>query len=264
MPVLKKNSAFILFYFIAHFSFAQESTRTTQTNSSAAIGKIMIIPFESRLYMSDIDMKINQQTKWKFEKIRENFRQQLNSQLKLKLQSVAPIVSFYSDSAKMAKDLAYIYRSINLSYDLVSNPNSKTPPVKQNGIKNGQIVVEANTDKKFMNTTINDPKLLDYLSQKYKSNYFIFINQLDITNNAESYSLTTDTYMRDVTVHYTILDKTGKNISSGIATSQFSSKENEPKKIVSLSFSPIAAYITGELVSATKPPSEAITPKNSK
>ncbi len=252
----KKNSTLILFCFIVHFSFAQESTRTTQTNTSAAIEKIMIIPFEPRLYMSDIDMKINQQTKWKFEKIRENFRQQLNTQLKLKLQSIAPVVSFYSDSAKMAKDLAYIYSSINLSYDLVSDPNPKTLVAKQNGIKNGQIVVEASTDKKFMNTKINDPKLLDYLNKKYKSNYFIFINQLDIVNNAESYNLTTDAYMREVTVHYSILDKTGKNISAGVATSQFSSKENDPKKIVSLSFSPIATYITGKLAAAVKPASE--------
>ena len=241
-------------------SIAQEGTRNTGT-TPAPIGKIMLIPFEPRLYMSEIDLKINQQTKWKFEKIRENFRKQLNDQIKTKLKSIAPVVSFYSDSAKMAKDLAYIYRSTTLRYDLLSNPTPTKPQTTENGIKNGQLVVIANTDKKFMNTQIIDKEVLPYLSTKYKTDYFVFINQLDIVNNDETYSLATDTYMRDVTVHYSILDKTGKCINAGVATSQFSSKENEPKKIVSLSFSSIASYIAGKLSNFLKPEKEVLKPK---
>jgi hypothetical protein len=257
MKVFKKRITFILLNFVVLVSFAQEGTRTTST-ASAATGKIMIIPFEPRLYMSEIDMKVNQQTKWNFEKIRENFRQQLNNQLKLQLKNTAPVVSFYSDSAKMAKDLAYIYQSTDLSYDLVDKPNVVAP--KQAGIKNGQLAVEANLDKRFMNIKIADLKLLEYLSSKYKTDYFIFINQLDITNNSETYNLATDTYMRDVKVHYTILDKTGKYISGGLATSQFSSKENDPKKIVSQSFSPVAGTIAGKLTGVLKP--APASPKN--
>jgi hypothetical protein len=250
----------VIFQLMVVCSIAQEGTRNTGA-ATAPIGKIMLIPFEPRLYMSEIDMKINQQTQWKFEKIRENFRKQLNAQLKTKLQSIAPVVSFYGDSAKMAKDLAYIYRSTSLRYDLLSDPTPAKPQPKESGIKNGQLVVIANTDKKFMNTQIIDKELLPYLTNKYKTDYFVFINQLDIVNNNETYSLATDTYMRDVTVHYSILDKTGKCISAGVATSQFSSKENEPKKIVSLSFSPIASYITGKLSSFLKPEKEAVKPK---
>lgn len=249
MKVFKKYIAVILLNLLGLLSFAQDGTRNT--SSAAATGKIMLIPFEPRLYMSEIDMKVNQLTKWNFEKIRENFRKQLNNQLKLQLKSTATVVSFYSDSIKMAKDLAYIYRSVSLSYDLVDKPNA--PITKQNGIKNGQLAVEASTDKRFMNTKITDTKLLEYLSTKYKSDYFVFINQLDITNNSETYNLATDTYMRDVTVHYTILDKAGKRISAGIATSQFSSKENDPKKIVSQSFSPAAGIIAGKLTAVIKP-----------
>ncbi|MFY9309529.1 MAG: hypothetical protein WAQ28_10825 [Bacteroidia bacterium] len=261
MTGLKKNSVFIFFNFLVLFSIAQEGTRTTQTTVPGTVGKIMIVPFEPKLYMSEIDMKVNQQTKWEFEKIRENFRRQLNNQLKSKLQSTAPVVSFYSDSAKMSKDLMYIYQSTDLSYDLVSNPNPNSQPVKKSGIKNGQIAVEINTDKKFMNIKMNDPKALDYLYKKYKTDYFVFINQLDIVNNPESYNLATDTYMRDVTVHYTILDKTGKYIAAGAATSQFSSKENDPKKIVSTSFAPIATYISGKLANVVKP-EKTTAPKN--
>lgn len=259
MNYLKKHIIFVLINCIAFFATAQEGTRTSKSDDIS--GKIMIIPFEPRLYMSDIDIKVNQQTKWKFEKIRENFRHQLDNQLKQKLKSLAPVVSFYTDSAKMAKDLFLIYQSAQLSYELVANPMPTKPTVNESGIKNGQIVVEANTDKRFMSVKIGDTQLLSTLNKKYKCDYFVFINQLDIVNNTETYSLATDTYMRDVTVHYTIMDKTGKYIAAGPATAQFPSNENDPKKIVSQSFTPVATYITAKLQPVIKPVNTATSGK---
>ena len=262
MVDFKKNILLASLLFFVLFSVAQEGTRTTKSNPTDAVPKIMVIPFDPKLYMSDIDMKINEKTNWKFAQIRENFRQQLNAQLKLKLQSISPVVSFYADSAKMAKDLSYIYKSTNLSYDLINAPmGAKASPAPHNGIKNGQLAVEVNMDKKFMNTKINDEKLLSYLNTKYKADYFVFINQLDIKNNMDTYDLATDSYQREVGVHYSILDKTGKNISAGIAASSFSSKENEPKKIVSQNFSPIAVYIATKMNLALKP---EVKPKTKK
>jgi hypothetical protein len=223
---MKHFIPFIFLNVLVLFSFAQEGTRTTQTKAPDVVGKILIVPFEPKLYMSEIDQKVNQQTNWKFEKIREHFRQQLNEQLKLKLKSIAPVVSFYSDSAKMAKDLLYLYKSTALTYDLLSAQGTKAKigAQKQEAIKNGQLAVEANTDKKFMNVKATDVEAFDYFNKKYKTNYFVFINQLDIVNDPDSYDLTTDMYQRNVTVHYSILDNTGKNILAGIATSHFSSK----------------------------------------
>ena len=252
------------------YSHAQEETRISQNITPVKVGKIMLIPFEPKLYMSDIDRKINQKTNWNFEQIRENFRHQLEAQLKLKLQSTARVVSFYSDSVKTAKDLLTIYKSTTLSYELITTPNAPaTLPAEQNGIKNGQLSVEVNTDKKFMNIKLSDPNLLSNLNKKYKTDYFVFINQLDIKNDMDSYDISTDTYQREVTVHYSIFDKTGKNILAGIGTSRFSSKDNEPKKIVESNFSPIAiniaakfnAFVKPELVSKTVKPETNIQKK---
>ena len=240
--------------FFVCVSYAQEGTRVSQNTPTNSVGKIMLIPFEPKLYMSDIDRKINQQTKWSFEQIREHFRHKLDAQLKLKLQSTAPVVSFYSDSTKTWKDLLYIYKSTSLSYDIIPEPNAPTSAsAKKKGIKNGQIEVEINTDKKFMNLKIDDSKLLGYLNKKYKTDYFVFVNQLDIKNEADSYDIATDTYQRDVTVHYSIFDKTGKNILAGISTSRFNSKENDPEKIVLHYLSPIATNIAAKFTTIINP-----------
>ncbi len=236
--------------------FAQEGTRNTNTNNTTSdlSGKIMIVPFEPKLYLSEVDMKVNQQTNWNFGQIRENFRHQLDAQLKLKLQSVAPVFSYYTDSAKTWKDLMYTYKSTNLSSDLVSKPtDASVVNKKESGIKNGEVHVEVSNDKKFMNTKITDKEALPYLTNKYKSEYFVFVNELDIIDIPNSYNLSTDSYNREVSIHYSIIDKTGKTLSAGLLSSQFSSKENNPKKIVSTCFAPIASYITDKLSAIINP-----------
>lgn len=254
MASLKKYFFFFIFVFSSAFSFAQEGTRNTEAPGKTVTGKICLVPFEPKLYMSEIDQKINQQTKWNWETIRENFRHELDAQLKLKLQSSFTVLSFYADSAKMAKDLDYTYNSTSLSYDPVSKPtDAKTPNATKSGISNGQIVVEQSGDKKFMNTKLTNVEVLSYLNKKYSSEYFIFINQLDIKNDMNSYDMNTDTYQREIVVHYSILDITGKTINAGVATSRFSSKENNPKKIVAQCFSPIATYIAAKFTAIANP-----------
>lgn len=246
-----------LFICFAFVSKAQEDgTRSGTSEKKEITGKIMIVPFEPLMYMSEIDQKINQQTKWEFKEIREFFRHQLDTQLKLKFQSIAsPVVSFYSDSAKTAKDLAYIYQSTAISFDIIGKPTATTVEnKKQNGIKNGQLVVEISEDKKFTSIKTKNKELIPYLNKKYKSEYFVFINQLDIKSVPDSYDIATDSYQREVTVHYTIIDKDSKLITAGAATSKFTSKENNPKKIVALTFGPIASYIATKFNAIVNPP----------
>ena len=254
MISIKNYFFFFIFISFSAISFAQEGTRNTETPGKTVTGKICIVPFEPKLYMSEIDKKINEQTKWNWESIRENFRQQLDAQLKLKLQSTFSVLSFYADSAKMSKDLDYVYNSTGLSYDIVGKPTeAKIENKTKTGVSNGQITVEQNSDKKFMNTKLTNVEVLSYLNKKYTSEYFVFINQLDIKNDMSSYDINTDSYQREVVVHYSILDITGKTINAGIATSRFSSKENNPKKIVAQCFSPIATYIAAKFTAIANP-----------
>lgn len=248
---------------ICVYVHAQNQTRSgsSSTKTTVISGKIMIVPFEPKLYMSEIDKKVNEQTKWNFNQIRENFRHQLDLQLQQKFKPYSSVISFYKDSSKMARDLNYLYSALGHPYDPINKPSSTTTKtVTTKGIKNGQVEVEMNDDKKFLNTVVQDPDALPYFTKKYSTEYFVFINQLDIKNDPNSYNITTATYQRKVDVHYTIVDKNNKLIVAGIASSSFSSKENNPKKIVELSFAPAAKLIADKFIAATKP--VAATPKN--
>lgn len=238
---------FVLFYIHV---FAQEGTR----ESDAIIrGNIITIPFESYMYMSEIDKKINEQTGWEHKQIKEYFRRHLDIQLMLILKSKGQtqVVSFYKDSVKMAKDLDYTYKSRVLNYQSIdeqgSISNNNKPP--QN-ISNGQLTVEMRQNKGYMNVKVINPNLLNFLNKKYGSEYFIFINELDIKYNLNAYDIATDAYQREVSVHFTILDKNQKVLTAGILTSALASTENNPKKIVETSLIPIAERITQKFLAA--------------
>jgi hypothetical protein len=233
---------------------AQEGVRNPAAKKELS-GKIMVVPFEPQMYMGDIGERIYIESKWNFKQLSEYFRHQLDNQLKLKLQSISsPVVSFYSDSARTCKDLEYIYKSTSLTFDPVDKPVAPTAVAKkENNIKNGQLAVEISSDKKFTNTKFTTNELIPFLTKKYKSEYFVFINELDIKTVLESYDLATDSYQREVTVHYTIVDDMSKLIHAGATTYRFSSKTNDPKKIAAQTFSPIAAYIAAKLDAVINP-----------
>lgn len=261
MMRFNKYFHFFLILLLPAMLRAQAGVRSGGTKKELS-GTVMVVPFEPKLYMGEIDQRIGEQTKWTFDQMREYFRHQLDRQLSQKLQAVsAPVFNFYIDSAKTSGDLEFIYKSTTISFDLPDHPTSPTVGNKaQSGIKNGQVAVEMSSDKKFTNIKLNNPELIPFLSKKYKSHYFVFINELDLKAVPDSYDLASNSSQREVTVHYTILNEASGLISAGAATARFSSKINDPKKIVSLTFPPIAAYIAGKL-DAVVHPKPAATPK---
>lgn len=83
-----KHILCVAFSLCVMFSFAQ----TTISNSSERTSvvqhiicnskhKVLIVPFEPRMYMSQIDHKINAETKWNQKKIKESFRFGLDDEL---------------------------------------------------------------------------------------------------------------------------------------------------------------------------------------
>jgi hypothetical protein len=222
--------------------------------------KIMLIPFEPRLYMSEIDHALNKESKLTAKQIKAVFRNGINEQLYKSLKSGYMVVDLMDDTVKTKKDLSSIYQHLNLQYMRVPDQKNYKPPVKEkeeSTIKNGQIVDETNSDQRFMNAKINNPTLVPYLYRKYKSDIFVFINQLDIkaTNSGGPADVnTTSDGFRKLVVHYTVYTFDAKEINSGIAETQFPATLNNPSKIVSGYFSKLAQIITERINLALAPP----------
>ena len=247
-----KRILFLLTFVLPLIAISQNTTisRKSEVDREMANShKAMIVPFEPKLYLSEIDQQINQETKLSAKEIKFRFRDGLNEELYRALKfSKYNVLDLMEDTAKYKKELEGIYQY--LSYDYLKVPNQANYKVpekekKEKKITKGQLVVETNTDARFMDANINNPKLLPTFYSHYKTDIFVFFNQLEIraagSGNFDAYSI--DKGKRKITVHYTIYNHEGTEINSGIAETEFDTELNNPRKIIEKHFSKIAETI---------------------
>jgi hypothetical protein len=233
--------------------FSQHTTISPKTKNDrepASAHKVLIIPFEPRLYMSEIDMSINAETKLTAKEIKYKFRDGLNDQLfKAFKQAGFGAIDLMEDTARYRKDLEGIYQHLNYDFQKVPNQENYTAPVKekeQKKIEKGQINIESRDQDRFMNAKITNPKIVPILNGKYKTDIFVFVNQLDI--KAVGYKAPGDlgdgNVNRKIIVHYTVYTLDAREINSGIAEEEFDPLLNNPKKIIDRHFSKIALTVS--------------------
>lgn len=258
---------------------AQNSTRGNLKepviNSKASV---LIIPFESKMYISDIDRDLAQNHQMNFQEIKGKFRAALDREIFIALKQDYNPQSFYSiPPEESIKELAYIYNSIGYKYEVVPDDvvvkkeNAGTKFIgkfkkksKRNGdpeldsgseeyieagIQGGQVVSQVDNREKYMKTSIVNAKLLPSLNSKFNTTYYIFINQLDIKKGADiRYSASPEGHKREIKVHYTIFDNTGGEVSSGAIKTRLPPNANDINKIIRVQFPLVAKRIVSNLI----------------
>lgn len=241
---------------LTQFSIAQNTTITSKDkNTKEGLHKVMLIPFEPKLYNSEIDYQINKETGLTGKQIKFKFRDGINEQLfKVFKNNKYSIVDLMEDTVKYKKELESIYQHLSYEYVKVPDQTNYKPPVKDKKVKTiekGQVNVETNTDARFMNATINNAKLVPLLYAKYKTDVFVFINELDIkASMATTEFAGGGNEYRKIIVHYTVYTYDAKEINSGIAEQDFPADLNNPTKILDKYFSKVAETINMRVLKA--------------
>ncbi|HET6244391.1 MAG: hypothetical protein H0V01_07845 [Bacteroidetes bacterium] len=227
--------------------FAQDLTiggkEKTQKNSTDSVvkNKVMIIPFEERMYFSEFDKEISEADNLSFQQIRDKFRNGVDTALYLNFLPICNVLSMLRKGSEYENDIDLIYAGIGYSYEVlpvdesstqtkVQNRNStkKIQSVNEKGkISKGQLLDNQDNQEKFMATTITNENLLNYLNKKYDVEYFVFVNQLDVKRKSGTtvYEIQDNEYIKEVRIHYTILDYQGKRLAAGISSSEVPSKD---------------------------------------
>jgi hypothetical protein len=250
-------------------AFAQ-STTTGDASDPVISGKnsVLVIPFESKMYLSDIDRDLAQKNELNFQEIKAKFRAALDREIFIALKAYYNPLSFYSFEPKESRaELAYIYNSIGFKYEVMPEEvvvkketagkkllnkfkkKEKEEEYIEAGIQNGEIISQVDNREKYMKTKIANEKLLPNLNKKFSASHYVFINQLDIKRSADMrYVASEEQYKREIKVHYTIFDNTGKEVSSGAIKSRFASGQNDIDKIIKIQFPLIAQRIVSNLI----------------
>lgn len=279
IEIMKKIFLLITF-FVAFATVFSQNTTTGDAATSNNKGKhnILIVPFESKMYLSDIDKDIAAKNAMSFQEIKTKFRAALDQNIFIASKAYFNPFSFYTVEPQEAqKELMYIYNSIGYKYEVmpeeevVKKENIGTKLARKfkkskrsedpasgagtndgyikAGVQNGEIVSQVDNREKYMNTKLSNNNLLPTLNKKYQPSYYIFINELDIKRSADKrYVASSEQYQREIKVHYTIFDEEGKEVNSGAIKARFPSGQNDINTIIKTHFPLIAQTIIGKIV----------------
>lgn len=244
----------LLFLAFSSAAFCQNDGPDLQDTTSKEYKKIMIIPFENEMYLCGIQSSIAAESNKTHQQIVKLFRYGLASQLQNKflyMYSTTSLVHFNDTT----KDLLKTYASVNYKFEPYQKELSPEEleagkkkekkkffkKKKQTKISKGQLVSRKTTQPKFASLQIKNKKILPYLSNKYQTDLYVFITELDIQNNITDQSaLANNKYVRDLRAHYAIVDYEGKFISKGVVSTTFPNTVNTVQEISSIYFPKLA------------------------
>jgi hypothetical protein len=233
--------------------------------------KVMIIPFESNMYICGIQPYLAASSGKTHLEIVEFFRNAVALELQnqfLYLYSTASLIH-YSDTNK---DIFKAYDAIAYKFEIApiekeeidqENPIDKARSLfkrknskeyKRGLTKQGNIVSNKNTEQKFAAITVRKKENIAYLSKKYKADLFVYITEMDIENDISNQSaFINNEYERFLRLHYSMVNKTGEVISKGLVHIKFPNSVNTIQEIKKTYLPLIAKKLTTKLPQPVKP-----------
>jgi len=259
-----KRILFLATTLLVNYCFAQHSTMRF-TNEPIRLNQqsVLMVPFESKMYLSDINKELATENNLNAEQIIQRFTNGIDQSIYYTFRDRCNITSFYElEDQESTKDLNYIYDNLNLEYELVSKGDQasgfdkmknkfkkkESQEYKRGEIRNGEIYSERDDRERYMKAVVKNDEMLDSMHFKFNNTYFLFITELDIKNlYADAIAMQRMDYDREVKVHYTLYHKNGEILSTGVSATTFPATLNNIDKIISGYFPILAQNIYAEL-----------------
>ena len=239
--------------------------------------KILIIPFENKMYASSMDAEISRRNQLDYYEVKEELKKGIAEQILLSIGNKIPAVSMIHHRDTSHDILNYVYNSIGFKYDIIKSkdtieePKTKSELIKdrlnkfvkqanedvrheksnyQRGvISNGEIHTTQHNSQRFMNVIIHNPNLLDDLNKTFRTNYYIFINEFHIGRAFAKQGSPYEKF-RQISVHYTVFNQKGKEVDAGVSLAEMPENVSELRKIEKEYLSLVANEISSFVPSA--------------
>ena len=233
--------------------------------------KILIIPFEKKLFYCDIMRDLTEVNKLTQQEIYVRLRNEIQLSLKAALKDSMETATFLNTDSITDEDLINIYAV--LGYKFVPVPveeevdekgkakkaKKKAEPKKEVGVRNGQVIAERQVVERYMSAYLKSHEVLNQFYVNYGINKFLFINQMDVKMDLTDPETAFVDPQRLVAIHYTIMDKDGNQISGGLASVPFAGTESRLNYIIGGNFYKLCAEVLGSLIAAQQ--KEDVSPK---
>lgn len=257
--LLNRKTQLLFGFLVVANALAIAQVEPVFATTSAADEKpvVLVIPFEPKLYMSEIDRSLNAESGLGYQELRSLFRNGIELQATYVLKKKFEVITISDGTPTVNQEFGYVYSSIGYDYRPV--PTEPKPEltgidkVKANAAEmlrqkeaekdasnsgspqNGQLQRNRGPQvEKFMAVSVINPKLFTDLESKHKADFILFVTQIDmvIPRNTDVRQLESDDYQRNLKLHFSLFDATGKEVYAGASIIGFSSKMNNPDKII--------------------------------
>lgn len=241
---------FLLFLLCCVASYAAFAQTTTTTDSAKSADKILIIPYDSKMYFSDADADLARASKMQEPRMRNEMRSLLEMNIYHQLLAKFDAISLLrATSLDGEKDLLRIYGATQYitytakmqdEYNSTDKQSSALKKFTNKFAKKAKDQLFWTSDSAVMLGVIKDKDLFKQLSQKYNEKYILFVTQFEVnTSNKNTIEWLKQDYKREYTIHYNLFDKTGKLIRAEILTIR-AGNENDVKEISTKYFQQLA------------------------
>lgn len=259
-----KRILFLTTILMVNYCFAQHSTMRF-TNEPIRLNQesVLMVPFESKMYLSDINKELAVENNLTADQIIQRFINGIDQSIYYTFRDRCNITSFYElQDGESGKDLNYIYDNLKLEYELVSKGDQSSgfdkmknkfkkkedQEYKRGEIRDGEIYSERDERERYMKAVVENNEMLDSMHFKFDNSYFLFITELDIKNlYTDAIAMQSMDYDREIKVHYTLYYKNGEILSTGVSATTFPGRLNNIDKIISGYFPILAQNIYVEL-----------------
>lgn len=214
--------------------------------------KILILPFNPELYLSDAEQDLIIHNNKSPEVYRQFFRTSLDLKILGEVKSVFPAYSIMQDTSLGAREeLRIFFSQCGYKYENPIGPakNKEKEEKKKSGLfkkKEEEVpgFITTRGDAKFMNAEISDTSFYGYLMSQYDADMALSINQFEIKTNYNScIDIANKIYRRELIIHYTVFDRNAKVVAGNYAVAYFPSNSNKDTEIAELTFSKIAKEV---------------------
>ena len=261
MPALSRISSttFIFFFlvFLSRFSNAQETAAVADTSLPPGV---MLIPYDPLYYLSDADHDIAEQTPRAMKEVRQTFHEKADYYVYAAISRQFRCTDLLHDTSDaVQEDLVTVFSTLGYRYEdpMNINPDArKLQPEnqKKDSYEDPQTAYRYKNPEpnlKYMHAVLGKPGLLKALSDKYHTDYFVFLNQFEIKTNYNScIDIANKVYQRTLLLHFSIYDKYGKQLAGNFAYAFFPSKTGEANEIMKNCFPVLGSGIAKSLADA--------------
>ncbi len=245
----------LLLLLISGLVYAQTGEKDNQPS------RVMIIPYDPQFYLSDAEYDIIEATRKDPAVIRESFRRTAERYVQRIISRFRPCLSLLNDADslpqlkealwKVYSNTGYRYEKAVLLPAIQTRIDSLNKSLKKINRENtdsrtAYTYYQLPVDALYMNAIISKPSVLRELHAEYGTEIFVFLNQFEIkTNYKNCLDIANKIYQRELLLHFSIYDYTGRQLAGSYALASFPSDSNHASDIMHICLPEIARLIAG-------------------